>query len=140
MREIRLHGSEGGGIETNRSFPPLFNHRPCRGEKIAWHENMRARDSRKIGWAGAADGLCGPIKGQYNSGVLESPTGGVLAARAKVRSRPQQFGTNLTCRGVLAMHLPLISNKASRFTESVIRGMTVEARKCERDQSGAGDA
>ena len=24
MREIRLHGSEGGGIETNRSFPPLF--------------------------------------------------------------------------------------------------------------------
>jgi aminotransferase len=27
------------------------------------------------------------------------------------------------------MHLPLISQKASRFTESVIRGMTVEARK-----------
>ena len=28
-----------------------------------------------------------------------------------------------------AMHLPLISQKAARFTESVIRGMTVEARK-----------
>ena len=27
------------------------------------------------------------------------------------------------------MHLPLISQKAARFTESVIRGMTVEARK-----------
>ncbi len=27
------------------------------------------------------------------------------------------------------MHLPLISHKAARFTESVIRGMTVEARK-----------
>jgi aminotransferase len=27
------------------------------------------------------------------------------------------------------MHLPLISDKAARFTESVIRGMTVEARK-----------
>ena len=24
MREIRLHGSEGGGAETNRSFLPLF--------------------------------------------------------------------------------------------------------------------
>ena len=23
MREIRLHGSEGGGAETNRSFLPL---------------------------------------------------------------------------------------------------------------------
>ncbi len=23
MREIRLCGSEGGGVETNRSFPPL---------------------------------------------------------------------------------------------------------------------
>src|SRR6202453_1591711 len=27
------------------------------------------------------------------------------------------------------MHFPLISSKAARFTESVIRGMTVEARK-----------
>src|SRR5208337_2972547 len=26
MREIRLYGSEGGGAETNRSFPPLS---PC---------------------------------------------------------------------------------------------------------------
>jgi aminotransferase len=32
-------------------------------------------------------------------------------------------------RGALAMHPPLISQKAARFTESVIRGMSVEARK-----------
>ena len=28
MREIRLHGSEGGGAETNRSFLPLSRHDP----------------------------------------------------------------------------------------------------------------
>ena len=28
MREIRLHGSEGGGAETNRSFLPLSCSRP----------------------------------------------------------------------------------------------------------------
>ena len=29
MREIRLHGSEGGGAETNRSFLPLSGGRPA---------------------------------------------------------------------------------------------------------------
>ena len=29
MREIRLHGSEGGGAETNRSFLPLSGGKPA---------------------------------------------------------------------------------------------------------------
>ncbi len=33
MREIRLHGSEGGGTETNRSFLPLSMQRPRTSEE-----------------------------------------------------------------------------------------------------------
>ena len=32
MREIRLHGSEGGGAETNRSFLPLSSIAPSSGD------------------------------------------------------------------------------------------------------------
>ena len=38
------------------------------------------------------------------------------------------------------MQLPVISHKASRFTESVIRGMSIEAPAVRRGQPGAGDA
>jgi hypothetical protein len=35
VREIRLHGSEGGGAELNRPFLPLLNLRPVRCEDDA---------------------------------------------------------------------------------------------------------
>ena len=41
MREIRLHGSEGGGAETNRSFLPLSGLPVYRSTGLdpypAWH-------------------------------------------------------------------------------------------------------
>ena len=44
MREIRLHGSEGGGIETNRSFPPLFF--PCPFGAENKQRNSREREQQ----------------------------------------------------------------------------------------------
>ena len=43
MREIRLHGSEGGGIETNRSFLPLFFRCPFGAENE--QRNIKTGDS-----------------------------------------------------------------------------------------------
>ncbi len=36
MREIRLHGSEGGGAETNRSFLPLSSRKASLVGVISW--------------------------------------------------------------------------------------------------------
>ena len=40
----------------------------------------------------------------------------------------------------ITMQFPMISHKAARFTESVIRGMSIEARRARRGEPGAGHA
>ena len=83
MREIRLYGSEGGGVETNRSFLPLFS-RGFREAILPGPVESRDRSRRDHGLdmldPGGITAWIGSISGATPAGVgitACSYTGGV---------------------------------------------------------------